>query len=59
CVRLKQWTLSRKAQFEDGPRALPPGTVSVMATVKEILLGLTDAEWEFAQDLDGKWVELP
>jgi hypothetical protein len=58
CTSLSQIRLSRRAQYTDGPRVLPAGTIDVFGTVKEMVLGLNETQWRFAQEKEGQWVDV-
>lgn len=58
CTSLPQFRVSRKAQYTDGPRVLPPGTVDVFGTIKSLVLGLEEEQWQFSQEKDGRWVDV-
>lgn len=58
CLAVRQFTVSRKAQYTDGPRVLPSGTVDVFGTIQGLVRGLLEANWKFAQEKDGRWVDV-
>lgn len=58
CISVSQFRVTRKAQYVDGPRVLPPGTIDVFGSIKEIVVGLTEACWSFAQVEDGEWADV-
>lgn len=57
CVGLTQFTITRKAQYSDGPRVLP-GVLDVFGTIKELVLALHQGQWRFAQEKDGAWADV-
>lgn len=57
CIRLGQFNLTRTAN-RDARRVLPPGTVDVFATVREIVSGLDERQWRFSQEKDRSWVDV-
>jgi hypothetical protein len=57
CTALPQFRVTRRAQYTDGPNALP-GVLDVFGTIKSLVLGLTESEWRFAQEKDATWVDV-
>lgn len=57
CTALPQFRITRKAQFTDGPRVLP-GVIDVFGTIKRLVHELDEAQWRFAQEKDGAWVDV-
>lgn len=57
CTGLAQFRVTRKAQYTDGPRVLD-GVLDVFGTIKDLVLGLDEGQWCFAQEKDGGWVDV-
>lgn len=57
CTGLTQFTITRKAQYTDGPRVLE-GVLDVFGTIKDLVLALREEQWHFAQEKDGGWVDV-
>ena len=58
CIAVSQFALSRKAEYTDGPRILPGGTIDVFGTVKGLVSELREDDWKFAQEMNGRWVDV-